>query len=492
MTFHVSLVGRTNLSREIYRQIRDAIITGVLRGGERLPPTRVLARTLSVSRLTVTVAYELLISEGFATSRVGAGTFVSEDASRSRADVRPHDPEGLLRPRPVWQSVALPKALAAPAVFEFRTGIPDGSLFPHQLWRGLLLTAARAEASARAAYGDPAGEPALREAIARSIGVSRGVTASADDVTVTNGTQQALDILARVLIDPGDRVAVEDPGYWPPRRIFETLGARIVAVPVDREGLMVNDIPRRVRVVYVTPSHQYPLGVAMSLARRRSLLAWADRNDAAIIEDDYDSEFRFSGRPLEPLRTLDVAGRVVYIGSFSKTLLPSLRLAFIVAPRSLHSAVQRAKFLSDWHSPTLLQAALARFIDDGLFARHLRRVNAVYRERHEMVTTILTRDFADHLELYPSTTGLHVAARARRASVATVAEVVSRAAADGVAVQLLSTFFAAAERRQAGLVLGYGGIATNDIEEGLRRLQRSFDSSSVRNRTPPANSSCRS
>lgn len=487
MTFHVSLVGRTNLSREIYRQIRDAIINGVLRCGERLPPTRVLARTLSVSRLTVTVAYELLTSEGFATSRVGAGTFVSEDASRSRGEVRRYDAEGPLRPRSVWQSIALPRALAAPAMFEFRSGIPDGSLFPHQLWRGLLLRAARAEASGRATYGDSAGEPALRGAIAHSIGISRGVTASADDVTVTNGTQQALDILARVLIEPGDRVAVEDPGYWPPRRIFETLGARIVGVPVDREGLIVTAIPRRVRVVYVTPSHQYPLGVSMSLARRRSLLEWAERNDAAIIEDDYDSEFRFGGRPLEPLRTLDVAGRVIYVGTFSKTLLPSLRLAFIIVPRSLRSSVHRAKFLSDWHSPTLLQAALAQFIDDGLFARHLRRVNGVYRERHELLTTTLTRDFVDHLELYPSATGLHVSARARHASVATVAEVARSAAADGVAVQLLSSF-AVAEHRHAGLLLGYSGIATKDIEEGLRRLRHSFDSSSVRNRTPPLHS----
>jgi GntR family transcriptional regulator/MocR family aminotransferase len=484
VTLHVSLVGRTNLSREIYRQIRDAVVNGVLRGGERLPPTRVLARTLSVSRMTVTVAYELLTSEGFVVSRVGAGTFVSEDASRSRAESRRHDAEGLLRPRPIWQSIPLPTALAGPATFEFRSGIPDGSLFPHQLWRGLLLKAARAEASARASYGDPAGHPALREAISRSIGVSRGVTASADDVTVTNGTQHALDILTRVLLEPGDRVAVEDPGYWPPGRIFEALGARTVAVPVDREGLIVSAIPRRVRVVYVTPSHQYPLGVSMTLARRRSLLAWAERNDAAIIEDDYDSEFRFGGRPLEPLRALDVAGRVIYVGSFSKTLLPSLRLAFVVTPRSIRSAVHRAKFLSDWHSPTLLQAALARFIDDGLFARHLRRVNAVYRERHELVTTTLARDFADHLELYPSTTGLHVAARARNASVATVAEVARRAVADGVAVQLLSSFFAGAERRQAGLVLGYGGIATSDIDEGLRRLLRSFDSCAAGNRKP--------
>src|SRR5213594_2888510 len=186
-------------------------------------------------------------------------------------------------------------------------------------------------------------------------------------LTVTNGTQQALDILARVLLAHGDRIAVEHPGYSPACQLFESLGVRLAPVPVDREGIIVQTIPRNVRVVYVTPSHQYPLGVAMTLPRRQALLAWAERNAAAIIEDDYDSEFRFGGRPLDPLCTLDTSGRVIYIGSFSKTLLPSLRLGFIIAPPSLQSAVHKAKFVSDWHAPTLAQIALARFIEEGGF-----------------------------------------------------------------------------------------------------------------------------
>jgi GntR family transcriptional regulator/MocR family aminotransferase len=335
--------------------------------------------------------------------------------------------------------------------------------------------ALRAQDPAAVLYGHPAGHPELRDAIARHVGISRGAVASADDVTVTNGTQQALDILARVLLGPGDRVAVEDPGYPPPRRLFESLGVRVVAVPVDGEGIVVGKIPRNVRALYVTPSHQYPLGVAMTLARRQALLAWAERNGAAIVEDDYDSEFRFGGRPLDPLCTLDTSGRVIYVGSFSKTLLPSLRLGFIIAPPSLQSAVHKAKFVSDWHSPTLTQIALARFIDDGGFVRHIRRVDVIYQERHAIVTNTLARDFADCLELVPSSTGLHVAALARRASVEQIATIARRAIEAGVAIQMLS-WFAVKPIERAGIVLGYGGVATDQIEEGLRRLQQCFRS----------------
>ncbi|CCV07142.1 Uncharacterized HTH-type transcriptional regulator yhdI (fragment) [Mesorhizobium metallidurans STM 2683] len=200
-------------------------------------------------------------------------------------------------------------------------------------------------------------------------------------------------------MEPGDRIAVEDPCYGPPRHLFKSLGIHVVGVPVDREGLLVEALPRGVRAVYVTPSHQYPLSVTMTLPRRQALLAWAERNNAAIIEDDYDSEFRFADRPLEPLQTLDTRGRVVYVGSFSKTMLPTLRLGFLVTPPSLRLALHKAKFVSDWHSSTLGQAALARFIDEGAFARHIRRVSAIYRERHQILADAITRDFAEHLEL---------------------------------------------------------------------------------------------
>jgi GntR family transcriptional regulator/MocR family aminotransferase len=472
MTLHISLVGRKHFSVEIYRQVRDAIVTGTLRRGERLPATRELATTLRVSRMTVTVAYERLAAEGFIVSRVGDATYVARDIALPAVGKR-SQPDGVLRPRRLWEEIPLPTAFATSAAFDFRTGIPDVALFPHTMWRRLLVRTLRDEPPPAAIYGDPAGHAGLRDAIAHHLGVSRGIAVSGNDVTVTSGTQQALDVIARVLLSRFDRVALEEPGYWPPRWVLTALGARVVGVPVDREGLVVPAIPRNVRAVYVTPSHQYPTGVSMTLRRRQALLAWADRHDAAIIEDDYDSEFRFSDRPLEPLRTLDTSGRVIYIGSFSKTLLPTLRLAFIIAPRSLHAAIHRAKFLADWHSPLVLQAALARFIEQGDFARHLHRIGHIYRERHELMARVIARDFSDHLELIPSSTGLHMAAVAPRASVNQIETVAKHAYSMGIAIRTLASF-PSGKAQHAGIVLGYGGIATARIEEGLGRLRKCF------------------
>jgi GntR family transcriptional regulator/MocR family aminotransferase len=478
MELHVSLAGRRDVVGEIHRQLRQAIVDGRLRPGDPLPPSRELARRLRVSRTTVTIAYDRLAGEGYVSARVGAGTFVEgprgRDGARRAAD-QARD-AGALRPRAVWASMPVPAAFVglARAPFDFRTGIPDVSLFPHARWRGLLLRESRAEAASGAHYGHPAGHRGLREAIARHVGVSRGVETTADDVTITNGTQQALDVVARVLLSPGDQIAVEDPGYVPPRRLFEVLGLRVHGVPVDRDGLVVDALPRAARAVYVTPSHQYPLGVPMALARRRALLAWAERHDAAIVEDDYDSEFRFHGRPIDPLRTLDGSGRVIYVGSFSKTMLPSLRLGFLVTPPSLRDAVHRAKFVTDWASATLPQAALARFVDEGGYARHLRKMSAVYRERHALVAELLARELGDHLEPMPAAAGLHVAAVARTASVEEVADVARRASELGVQVQTLARC-AVTGPGIPGLMLGYGAIATERIPEGMRLLRRCFE-----------------
>jgi GntR family transcriptional regulator/MocR family aminotransferase len=474
MEFHVSLVDRKNLSGEIYRQIRRAILDGRLRPKDALPPTRELARALSVSRTTVTVAYDRLAGEGFVFSRLGAGTFVSDHVTRRGNEPRTQKAEGRLRARRVWESIPLPCAFVRRAEYDFRTGLPDTSLFPYERWRRSMPSERDSDDSRSGGYEHPAGHPALRVAIAHHIGVSRGVEASADDVTVTNGTQQAIDIIARVLLAPGDHVAVEDPGYAPARRVFESQGARVVGVPVDRDGLVVDALGRNIRLVYVTPSHQYPLGVPLSLPRRHQLLSWAERNDAAIIEDDYDTEFRFDGRPIEPLRTLDTTGRVIYVGSFSKTLLPALRMGFLTTPPSLRAAFHSAKAVTDWHTSTLSQIALARFMDDGIFARHIRRAGRVYRERHTIVVDTLAHQFSKHLELVPSAAGLHVAALARKASVERIVDVVRRASDAGVQVQTLA-MFAVARRARAGLVIGYGGIPTQRIEEGLRRLRRCFD-----------------
>jgi GntR family transcriptional regulator/MocR family aminotransferase len=468
---HVSLVGRKDLTGEIYRQLRRSILDGRLKPGDRLPPTRELARSLSVSRTTVTVAYDRLSGEGFVKARVGVGTVVDDDVPRAPA--RTVRTEGSLRPRPIWATVAIPTTFERPAAFDFRSGLPDAQLFPFQTWRQLMARELRASAAEIGSYAHPAGHHGLRQAIATHIGTARGVEASPDDVTVTNGTQQAVDIVARVLLAPGDRVAVEDPGYAPARQVFESLGARVAWVPVDKDGLVVEAIPAGTRLVYVTPSHQYPLGMSMSLPRRGALLAWARRHDAAIVEDDYDSEFRFGGRPIEPLQTLDTSGRVIYVGSFSKTTLPTLRLGFVVAPASLHTAIQAAKFVTDWHTPLPAQAALARFIDQGLFARHLRRMRGVYQKRHDMIVDFVTHELAGHLQLIPSAAGLHVTAAAHTASADIMAAVLRRAAAAGVRAQSLSAFYHGTQG-QPGLVLGYGAIPTAHIPEGLRRLRQSF------------------
>jgi GntR family transcriptional regulator/MocR family aminotransferase len=322
-------------------------------------------------------------------------------------------------------------------------------------------------------YLDPAGDPHLREAVARYVGVSRSVRAGADDVLVTNGAQQALDLVGRVLLDPGTCVAVEEPGYPPARRLFESLGARVVGVPVDAEGLDVTALPRAARLVYTTPSHQFPLGTAMSLARRTALLAWADRYGAVVVEDDYDSEFRFSDRPLEPLQSLDRAGRVVYVGSFSKTMSPLLRLGFLVAPASLRSALRTARQVTAWHGEPVSQAALARFVDEGLLARHIRKANRAYLERHERVVTAVERELSGWLELVASAAGLHLCARVVDGANVDVDEVVRRAADLGVAVESLGAYSASPPAR-AGLVIGYGAVRPERIDEGLRRLAQAF------------------
>ena len=474
MELHVSLNERTNLSGEIYRQLRQSILDGRLQAGDRLPPTRDLAHRLSVARNTVAVAYEQLWSEGLVTSRVGAGTFVSSAVAGAQHPARSDGSGSSLRPLSMWGSVSVPDPfLDKPRHrFSFVTGLPDATLFPHKAWRRLMGEQLR-DQPAFGNYGAPAGHTGLREAIAHHVGTSRAVQAESDNVVITTGTQQALDIIARVLLEPGDHVAVEDPGYPPARMVFESSGCRVHGIAVDREGIVVEALPSETRLIYVTPSHQCPLGMAMSLPRRLALLAWASRHGAAIVEDDYDSEFRYGGRPIEPLYTLDANGRVIYVGSFSKTLSPSLRLGFIVTPPSLRDAMQKAKFVSDGHTALHTQAALASFINQGAYARHLRRLRAIYEERHDLITRLLVRDFADLVDVLPSAAGLHIAARTPSVSLEQLRQLDKQARATGVAFHHLSGF-AYQQPPQAGILLGYGAVPTSNIEEGLRRLRLCF------------------
>jgi GntR family transcriptional regulator/MocR family aminotransferase len=455
---HVSLAGRGDLTTRIYRELKESILDGRLRPGERLPPTRELAQRLEVARNTAAAAYERLTAEGFLVARVGSGTFVAATAQKRRARALAG---GDIRPRPIWAAMQ-PMRTQEPGAYDFRVGLPDWRLFPLETWRRLVNSELRAAVLRSADYRDPAGHPALRAAIARYVGIARSVRSSTEDVLVTHGAQQGLDLIARLLIEPGAVVAVEEPGYPPARQLFQSHGASLAAVAVDGEGIDVQAIPRAAKLVYVTPSHQFPTGTPMSLARRTALLEWAQRRGAVIIEDDYDSEFRFSDRPLEPLQSLDRAGRVIYVGSFSKTMLPMLRVGFVIAPVSLQPALHAAKQLADWRGDLVTQGALARFIDDGLLSRHIRKATRVYAARHELITATLREDFSSFLEVVPSAAGLHLCAMLRPG-----------ASYEPVPwIETLAQYCAGPV--QNGLVIGYGAIQLDQITPGLRRLARSF------------------
>ena len=472
MDLHIDLVGRHGLADQIYCALRGAILDGRLRAGELLPPTRELARRLQVSRNTVGVAYDRLMGEGFLVTRVGAGTYVCDHFGApasprrvTRQELMPHPRWNV--PYPRWYAVGRPGA--GGALYDFRVGLPDVTLFPFETWRRLVAHELRLSAVRTAAYGDPAGHAGLRAAIARHVAVSRAVKADADAVTVTAGAQQAIDLIARVLLGPGDCAAVEEPGYPPARLLMESLGARVCSVPVDSQGIVVGAIPRDARLIYVSPSHQFPLGMPMSLARRMELLTWASEHDAAIIEDDYDSEFRFGGRPIETLYGLDTRGRVLYVGTFSKTMLPAIRLGFLIAPTSLQPALRVAKYASDWFSPLATQAALARFIDEGLLARHIRKMRAEYERRHERVLQVLT-DQGGWLQPIESGAGMHLTALLADGEQLSHADVLERTDGSGVVANPLAAFYAD-RPALSGLVLGYGAIQLTKIDDGLRLLR---------------------
>ncbi len=390
-------------SEQIYEQLREAIVEGRLTPHDRLAPTRTVAAELGVSRSTVTDAYGRLGAEGFIEGRAGGGSVVSPVPL---APSRPRQSADALAPTPRAASIKPYGTPGIRALLDLRPGSVDPSLFPVVAWRRCMLQALD---QAPMPYGDPAGTPELRAALASWVNRSRGVTATADEVVVTSGAGHAIDLVARVLLDPEGVVAVEEPGYPPVVELLRSQGLRVVGVPVDNQGIVVDAIPSQARLVYVTPSHQYPLGVVMTRHRRLELLDWASRAGAAIIEDDYDSELRHIARPLEPLQRLDRDGRVIYVGTFSKTLSPALRVGFLVAPPNLISPICAIRQVIDWCPPLATQAALADLITGGYLDRHLRRARAVYRERHRLLWEALGELLPVGYQLLPAQAGLHVA-----------------------------------------------------------------------------------
>jgi GntR family transcriptional regulator/MocR family aminotransferase len=452
------------LTQQLYEQLRRGIATGRLRPGDQLTPSRQLAGELRVSRHTVTTAYGRLVAEGYAEGHAGGGSVV---AAASPAPSRETDHAAALRPVPRfagWSPLFRPLSHASP--FDLRPGLADPALFPVAMWRRRV--AAAIVTGNHLDYGDPAGRLVLRRAIARWIGRSRSVLATEDTIVVTCGAQHAIDLMARVLLQPGDTVAVENPGYLPAVRLFGALGAQVAGVPVDEHGLVVDQLPPTARLVYVTPSHQYPLGMTMSMTRRRALLQWAQRHDAAIIEDDYDTEFRYVDRPLEPLHTLDSNGRVAYVGSFSKSFSPSVRLGFAVLPQSLVEPIVALRQAIDWAPPTATQTALAGFIGDGLLDKHIRRARRAYTERHRLLTEALHGPLAPRLTALASNAGLHIAAILR--GELSDNEALEAAAKEGIVVSGLSECFHTGPA-QPGLLIGFGAISTARLPAALKTLE---------------------
>jgi GntR family transcriptional regulator/MocR family aminotransferase len=388
---------------QLYEQLRTAIVEGRLTPGDRLTPSRTVAADLHISRATVTEAYGRLSAEGYIEGRFGGGSVVSA----APLQVRPPSRVAALEPTRRAAGIAL-YALdpTAEVMFDCRPGRLDPTLFPVAAWRRCVV---RTLNRAPGQYDDPLGTPELRAALANWVARSRGVAATPEDTVVTSGAGHAVDLVARVLADPGAAVAVEEPGYPPAVSVLRSQGLRVVGVPVDEHGIVVEAIPPRARLVYVTPSHQFPLGMVMARKRRLELLHWANRSGAAIIEDDYDSEFRHTARPLEPLQRLDRVGRVIYVGTFSKSLSPALRVGFLIAPRSLLPALRAARQAVDWCPPPATQEALTHFIVDGYLDQHLRRTRRIYAERQKLMRKALDQFLPAGYRRLRAEAGLHFA-----------------------------------------------------------------------------------
>jgi GntR family transcriptional regulator / MocR family aminotransferase len=454
------------LSRQIYAGLRGAILAGTLRSGERLPSSRDLAEQLRVSRTVVLLAYDQLLAEGFVLGRGGSGTYVAEGLAATRQKAA-REPAKLRLSRfgahAQKTATDFPER-RLPYDFSYRRSPVEG--FPLDAWQRILLRRARKASVAKHEYGPAAGSVALREAIAAHLRRSRAVVCDASQVVIVNGSQQALDLAARVLMERGDRVAIEDPQYQGAREIFLAAGARLHPVAVDDDGMDPARLPARARLAFVTPSHQFPTGTILPLARRIALLEWARRANAAVIEDDYDGEFFYENQPVESMQGLDTDGRVIYAGTFSRTVFPALRIGYLVAPSSLVDAFIAAKWLCDRHTATLEQETLAEFITTGAYERHLHRARRENARRRTALLAAIDEHLRGRVTVTGDRSGTHVVLWPRgRASEETL---IARAAAAGVGVYGVSRY--AIRPRAPGLMLGYSRMSEEEIREGIRRL----------------------
>jgi GntR family transcriptional regulator/MocR family aminotransferase len=459
------------LSRQIYDFWRLGILGGRFAGGERVPSTRDLAVALDLSRGTITQAYEQLISEGYFQTAHGSGTFVCRQL-----------PEKLLNAPAVTGRRPTHDASAPLSTFGkrlqqdyqhlgMRAGYiclshwgPDLNLFPLDSWHRLYARSLRILGSDALGYAEyTRGYEPLCEEIAKYVSRSRAVTCSADQVIVVNGSQQGLDLCARLLLEPGDEVAVENPGYSGASRVFEATGARLRPVPVDREGIVCTRLGETAKVAYVTPAHQFPTGVALSLRRRLELIGWARQRRAVIIEDDYDSEYRYSGAPMPALQGLATGVAVVYCGTFSKVMFPGLRVGYLIVPRPMVAAFTRAKWLSDRHTPVHQQATLYHFMKDGHLERHIRRMRRTYELRRTTLVESLHRHFGDRASVFGEAAGMHAYVRFSDSDIAT------RATRSKVQLRDSGAYYLG-KAPANDYLLGFSMLSESSIREGIKRL----------------------
>ena len=475
------------LYRQLYERLRGLILTGHLKAGTRLPSTRVLASSLGVSRTTTNLAYELLQLEGYIESRVGEGTRVaypqpeqrSQGSRETQAQMETVEsleapPALLARRSQVLIDMPYPEEFygdqARRGTNLFLVGQPDVTSFPYEVWARLLARHARHSLRDASSYQFVQGYLPLRQAIARHISMTRGVRCSPEQIVLTVGAQGALDLVARVLLNPGDRAWLEDPGYSGARGALLSAGANIIGVPIDEEGLDVpagRKLSPEARMAVVTPSHQFPTGVTMTLSRRLALLEWSRQADAWIVEDDYDSEYRFSGRPLEALQCLDRAGRVLYIGTFSKVLFPSLRLGYLVAPTELLAGLIATQRFISVHPPLVEQMALADFLAEGYFVRYIRKMRQLYQERRNALVDTLRQKLGKKLEIGVPEAGMHLTVWLPSGMSAQA--VAHRAATHGLHLLPLSQFSLRPLQRD-GLLLGFASATPQELQAGVHTL----------------------
>lgn len=466
---------QTSAYQWLYASLRDEILEGRLRSGARLPATRDLARQYGLSRGTIVSAFELLKSEGYLRGATGSGTYVSSILPDALLQAtRPPGARPSPRQKPKTSVSDYARRAKLFAGFEirpsraFRANVPALNLFPTAVW--MQITARRLRrASMHLLLGcDPLGYAPLREAIANYLSTSRGVKCSPEQIAIVSGVQEALDLTARILLNSGDRVCMENPGYVGARMVFEAIGAKVSAVRLDDEGMTVRGhIMRGSRLIYVTPGHQFPLGTTMSLSRRLELLEWARKSGTLIFEDDYDSEFRYSGRPVPALQGFDRSGSVIFAGSFSKVLFPSLRLGYLVIPPHLTEFFAAAISLTTRHAPLPEQAVLCEFISEGHFGRHLRRMREVYAERLSVLLEAAREKLAGLLEISEIEAGLQTVGWLREGIDGESA--FRAAAARGVEVFPLSRYSQGKVARE-GLQLGFAAIDPREIRRGVHEL----------------------